>query len=160
MENQKQPPEQTKTGIKERITRLIEALGKNRSSFASSINKPRNTVKIITDGKSKPGFEITEAILFRYPQVNADWLMKGEGPMFRAEEKTSRGDEYLMKYVAELEATVSDLRRINGALLEQRGGLPGKAEGVPLSQNLPSELWVETPFFSTFGVQIGVHSES
>lgn len=122
------PPDTGKTTISERVAQLIQALGKNPSSFAASLDKPRTSVTIITEGKSKPGFETIEAILLRYPQINADWLMKGEGPMFRGEEKASRGDEYLMKYVAELEATVSDLRRINGVLLEQRGALPGKGE--------------------------------
>ena len=80
--------------------------------------------------------------------------------MFREEEKTSRGDEYLMKYLAELEVRVSEQSKTIAELLEQRGGLPGKGEGVPFSHNMPSDIWVETPFFSNFGVQIGVHSES
>ena len=39
----------------------------------------------ILAGRNKPGFDLLQKILRRFPRVNHDWLLLGEGPMYRAD---------------------------------------------------------------------------
>ena len=39
----------------------------------------------ILAGRNKPGFDLLQKILRRFPRVNPDWLLLGEGPMYRAD---------------------------------------------------------------------------
>jgi hypothetical protein len=76
------------TTISQRFEALIKALKMNNNSFANSIGKTSTMIKFIIDGKSKPGFDLLEQVLLTYPNVNSEWLLKGEGEMFKKQEKT------------------------------------------------------------------------
>lgn len=39
----------------------------------------------ILAGRNKPGFDLLQKILRRFPRVSPDWLLLGEGPMYRAD---------------------------------------------------------------------------
>lgn len=58
--------EQLKSG------QLAEALGINPAA-----------VSHILAGRNKPGFELLQKILRRFPRLNPDWLLLDEGPMYR-----------------------------------------------------------------------------
>ncbi|MGX7688076.1 hypothetical protein ACWA1C_12990 [Flectobacillus roseus] len=75
------------TTISQRFEALIKALKMNNNSFANSIGKTSTMIKFIVDGKSKPGFDLLEQVLITYPNVNSDWLLRGEGEMFKETEK-------------------------------------------------------------------------
>ncbi len=148
-----------KTTINERIAQLISKVARSQSAFAASLGKKGGSISPITTGKSKPGFELLELIIDTYPQVSADWLMKGEGQMFKkAVDPNGQGDGYLMKYIAELERSNAEKSKMIELLLS------GKSEGVRSGQNDYPHIWVAKgllpPFFSTFGASFGVHHES
>ncbi len=101
--------------IGSRIESLITALKLNRNTFAKSLNKSFTAIQIITEGKSKPGYDLLELILTIYPNVNPGWLMRGIGEMFldrpninietdtKADDKQHRGNEYLFEHLEKLE---------------------------------------------------------
>ena len=51
---------------------LAEALGINPAGISH-----------ILAGRNKPGFELLQKILRRFPRLNPDWLLLDEGPMYR-----------------------------------------------------------------------------
>ncbi|MDI9859655.1 helix-turn-helix transcriptional regulator [Flectobacillus roseus] len=75
------------TTISQRFEALIKALKMNNNSFANSIGKSPSNIKFVVDGSSKPGFDLLEQVLKTYPNVNSDWLLRGEGEMFKQTEK-------------------------------------------------------------------------
>lgn len=92
--------------INQRFTELISGLKMNTNSFAKSIGKSYTSIESICKGKAKPGFELLETILDAYPNVSADWLMKGEGEMFAGRAKEPSVDlpaDYLLNYLKMLE---------------------------------------------------------
>ena len=96
--------------IGERIESLIKTLNKNAYNFGKSIDKPNTTIANIITNKSKPGSEILEAILSKYPQVNPEWLITGEGEMFKQEKKRDAVDSgYLIEYITKLEENFNRL---------------------------------------------------
>ncbi len=108
------PPDVGKSTINERIAELIKTLQMNKSGFANSIDKAGATIQTILNGRNKPGFDVIEAIFKKYPQVNRDWLIMGEGPMFRTAKwehaaPGERGDGYLMEHLTTIEGGVHAL---------------------------------------------------
>ena len=69
--------------INTRISILVGKLTKTQSEFARKIGKPSQTISNIVNHGSKPGTEILEAIFKTFPNVSRDWLMMGEGEIFR-----------------------------------------------------------------------------
>jgi len=88
--------------INERINLLITALGKNHKTFAESIGKAPTIIYNIVNGRNKPSFDVLDAICDIYPQVNASWILREDGDMFKA--TTSQPDNsYLQDYLQKLE---------------------------------------------------------
>ena len=70
------------TSISQRLDQVIKALGMNANRFALTLgtNRAEKIYKILR-GESKPSFETIEEILKAYPQINSNWLIRGEGQM-------------------------------------------------------------------------------
>lgn len=119
--------------ISERFVIMIDSLGMNNNSFALSIGKSPSNMKPIIDGKTKPGWEMLELILTKYPQINPAWLMKGEGHIFinqkhevKKEETTNDLLPVMWNSLKEnYERTIEDLRY---TVSLQREMLMGKLE--------------------------------
>ena len=75
--------------VNQRVEDLITHLSINKNRFAEKIDKSATTISSILSRRNKPGYDVLEAILLAYPQVNANWLMRGEGPMIINEEKVA-----------------------------------------------------------------------
>lgn len=68
-----------------RIKELIHQLRLNNASFSKAIGVSYGTLYAsLSTRNTKPSQELLTAILKTFEQVNPDWLMKGEGEMFRA----------------------------------------------------------------------------
>ena len=70
--------------IHSRLQQLIEALDVSVLEFARQLGEHRGEkVYHILHGRLKPRYDTLEKILVAYPQVNGDWLLRGEGLMFK-----------------------------------------------------------------------------
>lgn len=64
---------------------IIRELGLNNNSFAKTVNvSPTVTFNIVSGRNTKPSYELLEKILFTFDNISAEWLIRGEGSMFRA----------------------------------------------------------------------------
>lgn len=70
--------------IETRLQHLIEALDVSVLEFARQLGEHRGEkVYHILHGRLKPRYDTLEKILMAYPQINGDWLLRGEGRMFK-----------------------------------------------------------------------------
>ena len=67
--------------VVDRILKICDHLGMSVSSFASSIGVNQVTLNNYKLGKRKPSLELIEKITKKYPQVSAEWLIRGIGQM-------------------------------------------------------------------------------
>lgn len=80
--------------ILQRIKRLIDAKGLNTNAFALRIGIAQTTLSTYFTKNRYPAYETLHAILYTFPDVSAEWLMRGEGDMFICDElPVIRGDE-------------------------------------------------------------------
>lgn len=75
--------------INDRITELILQLEMNANSFADTIGvKSAVIYNIIKGRRSKPSFEVLQKILMAFQTINANWLLRGEGDLWKEENET------------------------------------------------------------------------
>lgn len=68
--------------ISARIVRIQEESGKNRIDFAASIDVSVRTLRSWLNNAISPSIEALQTIVARY-DVDANWLLNGEGPVYR-----------------------------------------------------------------------------
>ena len=72
--------------INDRITELIGQLEMNANSFADTIGVKSAVIYNIVKGRrSKPSFEVLQKILMAFQTINANWLLRGEGDLWKEE---------------------------------------------------------------------------
>jgi phage repressor protein C with HTH and peptisase S24 domain len=106
--------------IHQRINLLIKTLESGvQRRFAIQVGVAAGVVNdILGVRKSKPGFEIISKILQAYPQVRAEWLMRGEGEMLKSAESPKNNFVYAAEQTpSEPKAYAVQEGENNGALL-------------------------------------------
>lgn len=68
--------------ISARIVRIQEDSGKNKIDFAASIDVSVRTLRSWLNNAISPSIEALQTIVARY-DVDANWLLNGEGPIYR-----------------------------------------------------------------------------
>jgi transcriptional regulator with XRE-family HTH domain len=70
--------------INDRISDLITQLDLNPNSFADAIGVKGTVIYNILKGrKSKPSFEVLQKIILAYQTINANWLLNGDGEIWK-----------------------------------------------------------------------------
>ena len=69
------------TDMKNRIRELMEKKGMSQKIFAQELKLGEATVSGIFNGRTNPSMATVQAIHNRFPEVNVQWLMFGDGEM-------------------------------------------------------------------------------
>lgn len=72
--------------IKNRILEILRKEGIMPSRFADEIGVQRSAISHILSGRNKPGYDLIVKILKRFNKINAEWLILGEGEMYKNSE--------------------------------------------------------------------------
>lgn len=70
--------------IHQQVKLFIETNRISRTEFALRIRTNTTTVGNIVNGKNNPSAEILRNMVMAYPNINANWLLTGDGPMFQS----------------------------------------------------------------------------
>ena len=76
--------------MKDQIKEILQRKNLTSAQFADLIGVQRSSISHILSGRNKPGFDFIQKIILSYPDINAEWLITGEGTMFKGKE--SEGD--------------------------------------------------------------------
>ena len=73
--------------VNDRILYLIDSqLGGNKKKFAERIGfAPQVVFNIVSGRKSKPSFDVLEAIISSFDEISPEWLLTGKGAMLRGQ---------------------------------------------------------------------------
>jgi len=125
--------DKTEEPIHQRLNLLIQSLEDGvQRRFAQTIGVASGVVgDMLGQRKSKPGFDLISKILQAYPQIRAEWLMRGEGEMLKAPtppntsalHSTKTGTEPRIIAIAEGENTAAPLYNIRTAANYKGDGL-------------------------------------
>lgn len=83
-------------GVGDRINDLMRVYGLTVNSFASRIGGSTAKYYKLINGKSRPDFETLFSILDKFPDISAEWLLRGDGPM-KKQDLISKDDAMELK---------------------------------------------------------------
>lgn len=69
--------------MKERIRQIIELENLSHSDFAKALGVQRSNISHILAGRNKPSIDFVQKLLRRFKNIDADWLIMGEGTMYK-----------------------------------------------------------------------------
>jgi transcriptional regulator with XRE-family HTH domain len=74
------------TEVNNRVKAIADHYLISTSRLAEELDVSVANVSHIFSGRNKPGFDFIEKLLDRFPDVNAEWIMRGKGSMLRMDE--------------------------------------------------------------------------
>lgn len=77
------------TTLNQRVRVLVKNKHYNANSLAVAINMAAPTVFRYLNGENKMPLEFVERLLRQFPDVRAEWLMRGEGAMYNTASEPS-----------------------------------------------------------------------
>jgi transcriptional regulator with XRE-family HTH domain len=98
--------------MRERILKFIDISGLTAAKFADDIGVQRSSVSHILSGRNNPSFDFIQKILLKYKQVNAEWLLLGNGDMFKVARQTVLFD------LPQTEINIPDIQSPKSQILE------------------------------------------
>lgn len=69
--------------MREKLLDLMKCEGLRPTQFAEMLEVNPAGISHILAGRNKPGFDLLQKILRRFPQVNPDWLLLDSDKMYR-----------------------------------------------------------------------------
>jgi len=69
--------------MKSRLTQFLQLEKLSPARFADILGVQRSGISHILSGRNKPGFDLMEKILNKFPDINAEWLITGKGKMYK-----------------------------------------------------------------------------
>ena len=100
--------------MQEKLRDLMKSEGLKPSQLAEMLGINPAAVSHILSGRNKPGFELLQKILRRFPQINADWLLVDRGPMYRTEAEKELAPQEAASLIAS--DTIAEQAPINESL--------------------------------------------
>ncbi len=73
--------------MKDRIIKFLTHESITSTRFADEIGVQRSSISHILSGRNNPSFEFIHKILSRYKSISAEWLIMGNGSMYKIPEQ-------------------------------------------------------------------------
>lgn len=69
--------------MKEKLRLLMESEQLRSGQLAERLEINPAAISHLLSGRNKPGFDLLQRILRRFPRISPDWLLLNSGPMYR-----------------------------------------------------------------------------
>ena len=70
--------------MKERLLKIITSEGLTSATLAEELGVQRSGISHILSGRNYPSFDFLQKLLGRFPKLNAEWLILGQGAMYKS----------------------------------------------------------------------------
>ncbi len=122
-----------------RIKQIMDHRGLTPSEFADTIGVQRSNITHILHGRNKPGFQFIVKILESFPEINAKWLITGEGSMLEEkQQEVSVKQSVKQKLLFQEEEEPDEKKTVERKEDTSKARIPGKKE--PLSERVLSVM--------------------
>lgn len=95
--------------LTDRLNRLKTYYGLSGRALAARLEIKPNSINNYLSGRTEPSLEFVMRILQKFPNVSAEWLMRGQGQM--QQEQHEDGGE-LLERLRSKDAVIKELRSI------------------------------------------------
>jgi transcriptional regulator with XRE-family HTH domain len=70
--------------MKDRLLAFLQNENKSYAQFAEEIGVQPSGISHILSGRNNPSLDFVMKMLHRYPSLSAEWLLFGQGPMYKS----------------------------------------------------------------------------
>ena len=105
--------------MKDRIRQLMETQHMNQQTFSQLTGINSATLSNIFNGRTSPTLNQVTAIQKRFPSINLNWLLNGEGGMFMPVQENGGVDDVSMRSSSADPAVGVNERNNNSAILAE-----------------------------------------
>ena len=116
--------------MKNRIQQYMDYKSITAGELATLLDVQRSNISHILNGRNKPGAAFIEKLLVSFPDLNARWLLTGEGEM------TEKEVEKIIKDVVQTPTStkVEELEKVIGEQVKNDDQPKNKKEEKPVSK--------------------------
>ena len=122
--------------LNERISKVIAYSELSSSEFADEIDVQRSNISHITSGRNKPSLDFLIKIKERFPELQWEWLITGEGEMIKTAEENPEP-------VFQKPTPLPDLFSL---IADENFGITEKEDQVTKSVSPESNIAAQVPF--------------
>jgi transcriptional regulator with XRE-family HTH domain len=137
-----------------RIEKVMKSESMTSGQFAQEIGIQNSTLSHILNNRNNPSLDVMKKILNRFPNINSEWLILGQGPMSRQEthsqmptlfgfdeEKNSISDTYVEKNIDNINSDFSSVEKNEEKLVTKISYVQGSQKNVAIksSERFPVE---------------------
>lgn len=79
--------------LNDRISKIIEYSAYSPSEFAEAVDVQRSSISHITSGRNKPSLDFLVKVKDRFPELQWDWIIKGDGEMLKDDDVPKSQEE-------------------------------------------------------------------
>lgn len=100
--------------IHDRFNLLLEEIHHNANSLAGVIGVTQTAIRKIVEGQNLPSSKILIPLITKYPKINSNWLLTGQGDMFWTKNDCSEKEKTILlleKNIKNMEETMFLLRK-------------------------------------------------
>jgi plasmid maintenance system antidote protein VapI len=69
--------------MKDRLLKIIKQYNLTSTRFADELGVQRSGISHILSGRNQPSYDFIVKLMKQFPEINPDWLIMGNGTMFR-----------------------------------------------------------------------------
>ena len=70
--------------MKDRLLKILKQYNLTSTRFADELGVQRSGISHILSGRNQPSYDFIVKLMKQYPEIDPDWLIMGNGTMFRA----------------------------------------------------------------------------
>lgn len=103
--------------MRDKFIDLMKSEGLKSSQLAEILEVNPAGISHIIAGRNKPGYDLLQKILRRFPQINPDWLILDAGPMYRPDltQTSDKQSEYVSTSPSNSETSAAQRsKKLNG----------------------------------------------
>ena len=75
--------------MKDRLNKILVSEGITPTILATELGVQRSGISHILTGRNFPSFDFLQKLLMRYPKLSAEWLLLGNGSMYKSNTNTN-----------------------------------------------------------------------
>ncbi|MDP3437007.1 MAG: helix-turn-helix transcriptional regulator [Bacteroidales bacterium] len=101
--------------MKDRLQRFLDLEQLTPARLADILGIQRSGLSHILSGRNKPGFDLIQKLLTKFPSLNADWLITGKGKVYK-ESSPSHDTSVSSTLFANIEKNIEEVTLRNPSL--------------------------------------------
>lgn len=122
--------------MKDRLQRFLELEQLTPAKLADILGIQRSGLSHILSGRNKPGFDLIQKMLVKFPALNADWLITGKGKVYK--ESNSQPDIKISSTLFGISDKTNDIE--NGGTIQPKTDYKNDTIEKSLSEPTENEI--------------------